>query len=96
MVGETPIEIGNFTVPSRKLFVVLGDVIEGDIGAGTTVRVEAESATPEPPIPGVALTEASFRSQPCLALVFSGDNLAALSKSQSLSSANETLLLTTT
>jgi len=89
------ITIGNFTVPSRKLFVVLGEIIEGDIGAGATVQVAAESVTPEPLIPGVELTEASFRSQPCLALVFSGDNLAALSQSQGLSSANETLLLTT-
>lgn len=89
------ITIGNFTVPSRNLFVVVGDVIEGDLRPGATVRVEVESATPEPAILGVELVEASFRSQPCMALVFSADKLEALAQSQSLSTANETLLLST-
>jgi hypothetical protein len=87
------ITIGNFTVPSRNLFVVVGDVIEGDLKPGATVSVEAESVTPEPAIPGVELVEASFRSQPCMALVFTDNNLASLAQSQGLSSANETLLL---
>lgn len=87
------ITIGNFTVPSRNLFVVIGDVIEGELKPGATVSVEAESVTPEPAIPGVELVEASFRSQPCMALVFTGETLASLSQSQALSSANETLLL---
>jgi hypothetical protein len=89
------ITIGNFTVPSRNLFVVIGDVIEGELKPGTTVNVEAESVTPESVIPGVELVEASFRSQPCMALVFTSQSLASLSQSQALSSANETLLLST-
>jgi hypothetical protein len=89
------ITIGNFTIPSRNLFVVVGDVIEGDLRPGVTVRVEAESATPEPAIPGVELVEASFRSQPCMALVFGGGKLESLAQSQGLSGANETLLLST-
>jgi hypothetical protein len=87
------ITIGNFTVPSRNLFVVVGDVIEGDLRPGATVSVEVESVTPEPAISGVELVEASFRSQSCMALVFTGENLASLAQSQALSSANETLLL---
>jgi hypothetical protein len=87
------ITIGNFTVPSRNLFVVVGEVIEGELRPGATVSVEAESVTPEPAIPGVELVEASFRSQPCMALVFAANNLASLAQSRALSSANETLLL---
>ncbi len=87
------ITIGNFTVPSRNLFVVVGDVIEGDLKPGATVSVEAESVIPEPAIPGVELVEATFRNQPCMALVFTADSLAGLSQSQALGSATETLLL---
>jgi hypothetical protein len=87
------ITIGNFTVPSHNLFVVLGDVIEGELKPGAKVTVGVESVSPEPSIPGVELVEATFRSQPCLALVFTGPNLSSLSQSQTLSSANETLLL---
>ena len=87
------ITIGNFTVPSRNLFVVVGDVVEGELKPGATVSVEAESVTLEPAIPGVELVEASFRSQPCMALVFTAEKLESLSQSQALSSANETLLL---
>lgn len=87
------ITIGNFTIPSRNLFVVVGDIIEGDINPGAIVQVESAS-NPEAPIVGVELVEASFRSQACWGLVFSADNLDRLALPRELSAANETLVLT--
>ncbi len=88
------ITIGNFTIPSRNLFVVVGDIIEGDIKPGAIVQVES-AINPESPISGVELVEASFRSQACLGLVFSATSTDKLSLPRELSAANETLVLTT-
>jgi hypothetical protein len=66
--------VGSFFMPSRNLFVAVGDVIEGNVKAGMTVAVTLSTVQVTTPIQGVEVITVDFRDQAYSGLGFGFDD----------------------
>ena len=85
--------VGSFLIPSRNLFVAVGDLIEGYVEPGMNVTVDLGHISVGTTVQSVEVIEVSYLSKSYKGLVFAFEDPAELGFWQMLQLSEETLLL---
>jgi hypothetical protein len=85
--------VGSFLVPSRNLFVAVGDIVDGYVEPGMNVTVDLGNITVGTTVQSVELIEVSYLSRSYKGLAFGFEDPAELGFWQMLQLSDETLFI---
>jgi hypothetical protein len=85
--------VGSFLVPSRNLFVAVGDIVDGYVEPGMSVTVDLGSIKVGTTVQSVELIEVSYLNRSYKGLAFGFDDPAELGFWQMLELSDETLFI---
>jgi hypothetical protein len=83
--------VGSFLVPSRNLFVAVGDIVDGSVEAGMNETVNLANVKVGTTVQSVELIEVSYLNRSYKGLAFAFEDPAELGFWQMLQLSDETL-----